>query len=243
MRRQHNIPTFTSIIANRHSAAVWARIARTTPATAPRAILVTTEVLNNGIRRAGAQEIMSPMGRPFNPRSTAAKITRATVATSWVAAGRHIVRRRHNVLRRAGTKGIAGTRARRQGGVARGHQGQAPGRGHAAPSTPGIIPAVLSAAVCCTIRAGGTSIPRTPATVAAVNIPSNVVSAVSTTTTRGSSRPEPVAAAIQGAMVLRQRSIPADKFVTVNRHSAVDPLDPFLVACAFPKKVWKITVK
>ena len=23
MRRQHNIPTFTSIIANRHSAAVW----------------------------------------------------------------------------------------------------------------------------------------------------------------------------------------------------------------------------
>ena len=120
MRRQHNIPTFTSIIANRHSAAVWARIARTTPATAPRAILVTTEVANNGIRKAGAQEIMSPMGRPFNPRSTSAKSTRATVATPWVAAGRHIVLRRHNVLCRAGTKGIAGTRARRQGGVAPG---------------------------------------------------------------------------------------------------------------------------
>ena len=79
---QHSILTVPPVIVNRHSAAVWTLIPRTTPATVTRANLATTEVANNVIRRAGPQEIMSPMGRPFIPRSTSANITRATVATT-----------------------------------------------------------------------------------------------------------------------------------------------------------------
>ena len=53
------------------------------------------------------KDIMSIVGRPFIPRSTAANITRATVATTEVSSGLYNVFRR-----RAGTKGTADTRGR-----------------------------------------------------------------------------------------------------------------------------------
>ena len=82
MPLQHSIPSVISSIVNRHSAAVWTRIPGTTPATVTRATLSTTEVAGDVIRRAGVKDIMSIMGRPVIPRSPAASITRATVATT-----------------------------------------------------------------------------------------------------------------------------------------------------------------
>ena len=68
----------------------------------------TTQVVTDVSRIACVKFTMSTMGRPLMPRSMFASITRAAVATTEVAAGRH------SVSQRAGAKGIAATRGRLQ---------------------------------------------------------------------------------------------------------------------------------